>query len=40
MDLREIGCELDRTGSGSCPVTGFGISDVEPSDSATRELVN
>jgi hypothetical protein len=28
------------TGSGSCPVAGFGISGVEPSGSATRELVN
>jgi hypothetical protein len=31
---------VDGTGSGSCPVTGFGISGVEPSVSATRELVN
>jgi hypothetical protein len=31
---------VDGTGSGSCPVTGFGISSVEPSCSATRELVN
>jgi len=32
VDLREIGCEdgrLDETGSGSCPVAGFGIRDVE-----------
>jgi hypothetical protein len=28
------------TGSGSCPVASFGISGVEPSGSATRELVN
>jgi hypothetical protein len=28
------------TGSGSCPVAGFGVSGVEPSGSATRELVN
>jgi hypothetical protein len=27
---------VDGTGSGSCPVTGFGISGVEPSGSATR----
>jgi hypothetical protein len=28
---------VDGTGSGSCPVAGFGISGVEPSGSATRE---
>jgi hypothetical protein len=26
---------VDGTGSGSCPVAGFGISGVEPSGSAT-----
>jgi hypothetical protein len=31
---------VDGTGSGSCPVADFGISGVEPSGSATRELVN
>ena len=31
---------MDGTGSGSCPVAGFGISGVEPSGSATRGLVN
>jgi hypothetical protein len=31
---------VDGTGSGSCPVAGFGISGVEPCGSATRELVN
>ena len=31
---------MDGTGSGSCVVAGFGISDVEPSGSATGELVN
>jgi len=31
---------VDGTGSGSCAVAGFGISGVEPSGSATRELVN
>jgi hypothetical protein len=31
---------VDVTGSGSCPMEGFGISGVEPSGSATRELVN
>jgi hypothetical protein len=31
---------VDGTGSGSCPVVGFGIRGVEPSASATRELVN
>jgi hypothetical protein len=30
---------VDGTGSGSCPVAGFGISVVEPWGSATRELV-
>jgi hypothetical protein len=38
MDLRETGCE-DGTGSGSCPVAGSGISGVEPSGSATREIL-
>jgi hypothetical protein len=28
------------TGSGSCPMVGFGNSGVEPSGSATRELDN
>jgi hypothetical protein len=27
---------VDATGSGSCPMAGFGISGVEPSGSATR----
>jgi hypothetical protein len=31
---------VDGTGSGSCPVAGFGIRGFEPSGSATRELVN
>jgi hypothetical protein len=31
---------VDGTGSGSCPLVVFGISGVEPSGSATRELVN
>ena len=31
---------MDGTGSGSCAVARFGISGVEPSGSATRELVN
>jgi len=30
---------VDRTGSGSCPLVSFGISCVEHSSSATRELV-
>jgi hypothetical protein len=30
---------VDGTGSGSCPMAGFGISGVEPSGSATRESV-
>jgi hypothetical protein len=42
MDLRERGCEdgeVDGTGSGSCPVAGSGNRGVEPSGSATRELI-
>ena len=31
---------MDGTGSGSCAVAGFGVSGVETSGSATRELVN
>jgi hypothetical protein len=31
---------VDGTGSGSCPVAGFGISSVEPSGSATTVLVS
>jgi hypothetical protein len=41
-DLRELGCEdgkVDRTGSGSCPLAGFGFSGVEPSGSQTSECV-
>jgi hypothetical protein len=34
------GWEVDATGSGSCPMVGFGISGVEPWGSATRELVS
>jgi hypothetical protein len=30
---------VDGTGSGSCPMTGFGISSVEPSGSAMTVLV-
>jgi hypothetical protein len=42
MGVREIGCRDGTfgTGSGSCPVAGFGISGVEASGSATRGLVN
>jgi hypothetical protein len=29
---------VDGTGSGLCPIVGFGISGVEPSGSATREI--
>jgi hypothetical protein len=32
--------EVDGTGPGSCPVTVFGISGVEPLCFATRNLVN
>jgi hypothetical protein len=31
---------VDGTGSGSCPMTGFGISGVEPWGSATTVLVS
>jgi len=31
---------VDITGSGSCAVAGFGISGVEPSGSATRQLIS
>jgi hypothetical protein len=31
---------VDGTGSGSCPVAGFGISGVESLGSANRGLVN
>jgi len=31
---------VDGTGSGSCPMAGFGISGVEPSGSATRERLS
>jgi hypothetical protein len=30
--------EVDRTGSGLCPMAGFGISGVEPPGSATTAL--
>jgi hypothetical protein len=38
IHLREI-YFVDATGSGSCPMAGFGISGVEPWGCATRELV-
>jgi hypothetical protein len=31
---------VDGTGSGSCPMAGFGISGVQPSGSATTVLVS
>jgi hypothetical protein len=31
---------VDGTDSGSCPLAGSGISGVEPSGSATRELIS
>ena len=31
---------MEGTGSGSCPMTGFGIKGVEPSGSSARGLVN
>jgi hypothetical protein len=31
---------VDRTGSGSCAMAGFGISGVEPLCSAARELIS
>jgi hypothetical protein len=30
---------VDGTDSGYCPLAGFGVSGVEPSGSATRELL-
>jgi hypothetical protein len=33
MDLRLLGCEVDETGSGSCPVADSGV---EPSNRYTR----
>jgi hypothetical protein len=38
MDLKEIGWELDGTGSGSCTVEGFGISGVAHLGSAITEV--
>jgi hypothetical protein len=38
MNVREMRWEVDRTGSGSCPVADFGISGVEPWGSATTVL--
>jgi hypothetical protein len=35
---RNVRMGVDRTGSGSCPVVGFGISRVEPPGSATAVL--
>lgn len=29
VDVRDVGCEMDKTGSGSCPIKMMGISDVE-----------
>jgi len=40
MEFREMGCEVDGTGSGSIPMVGCGIGSVEPSDSTIRELVS
>jgi hypothetical protein len=40
MDLGEIHCEVDGSGSGLCPMTGFGLSSVESSGCSTRELVD
>jgi hypothetical protein len=36
----DLELRMDGTGSGSCLMAGCGISGVEPSGSATRELVN
>jgi hypothetical protein len=35
----DIGCEVDITGSKSCPMDEFGTEGLEPSGFATRELV-
>jgi hypothetical protein len=38
-NIRETGCEVvDGTGSGYCPVVGFGISSVELLGSVIREF--
>jgi len=34
----EGGSEVGRTGSGSCPVTDYGICDIEPSSSTAHVL--
>jgi hypothetical protein len=31
---------VDRTGSGSCPMDGFGTISVDPLCSAAREIIN
>jgi hypothetical protein len=38
IDFREMDCEMDGTGSESCPVSGCGISGVEVSVSGTTRL--
>jgi hypothetical protein len=45
MDLEEMECDdkgrgADGNGSGSCPIAGFDISDVEYSGSAVTVLVS
>jgi hypothetical protein len=39
LDLREIVCQVDVTGSVSCSVAGFDIGGYEPSGNATTVLV-
>jgi hypothetical protein len=39
MNLRQIVCEVDETGSGSCQLAILGISGVEPTGSAATVLV-
>jgi hypothetical protein len=38
MDIRYIDCEVDETGWGSCPLTGFHIGDDVPAGSGTTVL--
>jgi hypothetical protein len=40
MDFKEVGWEVDGTGSASCPVLSFGIVSVEYLGSATVLLVS
>jgi hypothetical protein len=39
MDVMEIGCEVDGTGSGSCAEVDFGLSDVKHLCSAATTFI-